>query len=256
MGSMPYYQVPVGGVVKMPGGSFGTGKGGIQKAPPDVAKGVLAKNPRDENIIPRLPKFGDISGKVASTIRVEKPIIVKIQNPPVTGVAERKGSKALDDELRTTRVMGKRPPAPVPTDSNGGQPPRVDRGGRKLPDTGAVGRPVKLPDSNTSPVKTVPKSEEPPKREIPKINMPRNDPPKRSVEPRIDPPKREEPRYTPPPKQDQPRYEPPKREEPKPPPPPKQEQPRNDPPKREEPRPQPKPDSKPDTGKSKKDGKR
>ena len=271
MDNMPYYRVPMGGVVTIPGGSFGTGKGDIRKAPPEIAKGILAKDPEDINTIPRLPRLGDISNKIGGTIRVEKPIRPRLETKVPTGATERKIGKPVDDELRTTRVLGKRPP-PVQSDPSSSQSPRVDQGGMKLPDTGAVGRPVKLPDSNTLPVRTVPRSSDGPKGEMPKMDLPRNDTPRKSVEPRIDPPrrpveprtdpppradppKREEPKYTPPPKQEQPRYEPPRREEPRQPPPPKQEQPRNDPPKREEPpaRPQPKVESKPDTGR-KKDG--
>ncbi|MEP6850612.1 MAG: DUF6600 domain-containing protein [Acidobacteriota bacterium] len=243
MGSMPFYQVPLGGVVTTPGSSFGTGKGDIRKAPPEVAKGVLEKNPDDDKTIPRLPKFGDISGKVGGTIRVEKPILARLETKPSMGATERKQGKPLDDDLRSTRVLGKRPPPPAQPDPGTGQPPRVDRGGKKLPDTGAVGRPVKLPDSDTSPVRSIPKVDDSDgsKGETPKAQTPRDDTPRRSVEPRIERPKREEPKYSPPPNQAQPRNDPPKREEPRYTQPPRQEQPRNEPPKQEQPKSSPPP---------------
>jgi hypothetical protein len=249
-------QVPSSGVVTMPTGTFGTGPGTVSRAETTMAKGVLAKVPDDPNTIPRLPKYEDISNRVGRTIRVERPIQPRIDTRS-TGTEVRKPGSALDSDLRTTRITGRRQPAVTPVPETR-QPPQIDREGKKLPDTGSVGRPVSQPDSQPAPVKTIPRTNSETKTETPERQVPKYEAPRRSVEPRVDQPKREEPkreepRYTAP-KQEQPRYEAPKREEPRSSPPPQREQPRNDTPKQQPPpqRSQPS-ESKPDTTR-KKDG--
>jgi hypothetical protein len=278
MKGMPYYHVPVGGVVTVPGSSFGTGRGDIKKAPPEIAKGILQRNPGDENMIPRLPKIGDVSSRVGGRIKIEKPVVISADKTIATGAIERKGSSPLDDELRITRVLDKRlPVSNTPGDRRGS---RMEKGGTGMRDTGAVGRPV-TPPADSVPTKSIPRSRDtagdqnPPNREEPRYEPPskaveprqdppvkgepRYNPPSKSVEPRNDPPKREEPRYNPPSKSVEPRNDPPKQEQPRYEPPPRQEQPRKDPPPRQEqpksepPRSQPDSKPSPDTSR-KKDG--
>ncbi|MGH9821225.1 MAG: DUF6600 domain-containing protein, partial [Pyrinomonadaceae bacterium] len=194
---MPYYHVPPGGVVTTPGGTFGTGRGQIRKAPPEIAKGVLEKNPDDEKTVPRLPKIGEISDRMAGRIKIEKPIERIRDKTVVTGAVERKTSNPLDDELRITRVMDKRPPAQPKTDDQRGR--RVDKGGTVMRDTGAVGRPVMPPSGDSGPAKSVPRNRDIPRSDPSTGNGGQDEPkrsvPSKSVEPRNDPPKREEPRY-------------------------------------------------------------
>lgn len=248
MTGMPYYNVPVGGVVTSPGGSFGTGRGDVRKAPSEVAKAVLEKDPSDEKTMPRLPKFEDVSSKIGGRVKVEKPVILPGDKVASTGVIERKGSRPLDDELRITRVTDRRPPA-----QNRPADPATDKSGKAVRDTGAVGRPVTAPRNESEPVKSIPRERTTPSKESPSGVTPPSEAPRRSVEPRQSSPK-DEPRYTPPPTRSvEPRNDPPKREEPRYTPPPKQDTPKSDPPKSDTPRSQPKEDSKPapDSGRKK-----
>ena len=206
---MPYYHVPVRGVVTTPGNTFGTGSGQIKKATPAIAKGVLEKNPRDQRTVPRLPKIGDISDRIGGRVKVEKPITSIRQKEIVTGVVARKTTSPLDGELRT-RVRDNRPPAQPKPDEQRGR--GMVKGGMMLRDTGAVGRPVTSPPTNSGPGKSIPRSRETGGQDQPVKGEPRYNPPTRTVEQR-----REEPRYNPPPpsKSVEPRSSPPKQEQPK-----------------------------------------
>jgi hypothetical protein len=178
------------------------------------------------------------------------------------GVAERKNPGPVDDELRNIRILGGRQPVQKSPEANPGNVDRMERGGARLRETGAVQRPsVREVKPADKPVKTIPRyvprpddSEksgeqiEPPRKSVmPRIeprkdDQPRYEPPRRSVEPRIEQPKREDPkreeprRIEPPqktiprsePRQEQPKQEQPKQEQPK-------SQPRQDPPKIEKP---------------------
>ena len=269
MKRMPFYNVPVGGVVAVNASDFGSGRRGFKTPPADVAKIVLSKDPDDANSIPRLPKFEEVVSGGGKELRPETAPTKPVDNLRI-GAIERKNHGPVDDELRNTRIRGGRQPVQKEAENS----PTVDqmqRGGARLRQTGAVERPVQPQvEAPEQPVKTIPRFErkpeetkpaepsvEQPRRGVmPRIerpkadDQPRNEPPRKSIPsrietPRSEEPKREQPKYEPPPQREPPRSEPPAKGDD---PPPKQEQP-----KQREDKPQP---VKPTIIERKKDGRK
>lgn len=236
----PLASVPPGGVVTVPTEEFGRGRSGIRRAPLDVAKNVLSKEPETNQNPPILPKIDEVSSRITKEIRAEMPPSFQIDDKVRTGAAERKAGGPLDEDLRKSRIFGNRTPLPI-TNSEQAETKTVVRESQEPRSTGAVSRPVKLRDE--TPVTQTPPSVQP------RVQERKYDPPPKQEEPKYEPrPRMEPPRYEPPPKSETPRYEPPpKREDP----PPRKSDP---PPAKSEPRPE-KPSPPSDkSGGNKKDG--
>jgi hypothetical protein len=211
-------EIPPGGVITVGSDDFGTRTKGGRTASLSVAKHVLAQTP-DDSSSPILPDYTTVSKRITPEITVQTPKTDKIAAATRVGAAPRKTDAALDNELRTTRILGGRPPVSVPPTSDGGQ---GDGAGARDPrKTGAVERPpVRQPPVNEPqpPIRTYP-----PERPPVKVAPP-TDPPIRQVPPAEHPPVREPPVKQPPraepapvrqpPRQDPPKSDPPSKEPP------------------------------------------
>lgn len=241
-GQAPFSVVPPAGVVTVPADEFGLNMKGNRKAPLDVANMVLSKIPDEVKSPPILPTIETVSTKVDRQIRVDKPTIASVE-PVKTGAGDRRMNRPLDEELKTTRILGGRPPLQQKLEIGGSNVPTP--AGTERRKTGAVERPVKTQsETSTPPIYSPPGSQEP-----------KYDPPTRKrEEPRYVPPTKVEPPpvYVPPQRQEPPKYEPPTRQEtPRYEPPPKRDDP---PPQKSEPKQENKPSPPPDNGGRKKDG--
>lgn len=248
-------QVPAAGVVTVATSDFGTTKGGIRTAPLAIANASLAAATSDDRA-PVLPAYSPV--KVSPEIVTTRPKLDVTKQQAMIGAAPRKTSAPLDNELRTTKVFGGRPPLvinnPNPSNDTGGVksvPGSASEPIREPRKTGAVERPpvVKQQPEN-EPVRQAPTTRAPDTRQSEPVKTPRNDPPadtntrtprneqqpvKQAPPTRSDP----EPVRQPPPRNDPP----PTRSEPT-----KQAPPKSDlPPTKSEP-------AKPDPGSKKKDG--
>ena len=217
----PLGSVPPTGVVTVKADEFGRMRKGNMTPPLSVATTILSTVPDDGRTGPKLPSIKEIKGPLSNDIRSEKPRIITGNAPVQTGATVRTTDKPLDNELRTTRVFGGRPPLSTQKDT-----PKVNNDTpivRTPRDTGAVDR---QPTVKPSP----PTVSQPTERVKP---PPVYNPPTRTETPKPVPPtsRPETPRYTPAPRQDTPRNAPPPRQEtPKPTPPPTRQPPRSDPP--------------------------
>jgi hypothetical protein len=236
----PLSSVPPGGVVTVPADQWGKKIGVIQKAPLEVAKTVLSKDPEGTQTPPILPPYEQVKTKIDKEIRVETPPIIQRETAVKTGAVERKSDQPLDDVLRKSRMLGDREPLVIQNPAPAGTKPSApDPGGPRR--TGAVVRPEVKPRDET------PAAETPPYVPPSRTNDRKYEPPTQKQEqPRYEP-RRETPRYDPP-KTESPRYDPPKSQPPVYSPPTKREDP---PPSKSEPKPD-KPSSPPLGGDSKK----
>lgn len=231
--------IPTSGVVSTTKDEFGTIAKGTRRPPLAVATAVIAQA-ADPVRVPALPSYQDVTRKMTRDIRTATPSIASSDAPVRTGAGTRKTTAPLDDELRTTKVFGGRPPLTnVPETGGTRTTPTTTPETRK---TGAVERPpvvvrqdndppVRQAPAYTPPVKTRDESQNDP------VRVPRYDPPPRDEAPpvRQQPP----PRYDPPPVRQQP---PPTKSDP--------------PPTKSEPKPESKPTRSPDSvvDSKKKDG--
>ncbi|MBP6005003.1 MAG: FecR domain-containing protein [Pyrinomonadaceae bacterium] len=220
----PFQTVPPTGVVTVNADQFGRIRKGNQMPPLAVANAVLSTVPNDQTGV-KLPTIKEIKGPLSTGIKAEQPSMIKTQSPVRTGATVRNTDKPLDNDLRTTRVFGGRPPMTTRPDV---PPANVESPTVRTPrDTGVIVRPPTVKtEVPTAPMTKTPKPTSPPAETSrpPEMTKPT---------PRYDPPVRETPRYNPPPpRQDTPRSDPP----------PTRQPPKSDPPAA---KPAPKPDSKP-----------
>ncbi len=243
----PLGSVPPTGVVTVNSEEFGRNRKGNRTPPLSVANEVLSSVP-NERMGTKLPMIKDIRGPMSPDIIAERPTTVKINNPIKTGAMVRTTDKALDSDLRTTRVFGGRPTVIARPENS--PPSNTDTPIVRTPrSTGVIDRPPTVKTEVTTP----PIRQSPKQNESSDVTTKSSEPVR--PRPRVDTPVRETPRYNPPsPRQETPRYDPPVKGTPRyNPPPPRQDTPRNDPapprqPPKSEPPPtksQPKPDSKP-----------
>ena len=235
--------VPTSGVVSLPTDDFGVRFKGVRTAPLALATTMLTK-PLDQVTVPRLPNASAI--KTTRDMAATKPRIDTAPLQANVGAAPRKTAAPLDNELRTTKVFGGRPPVTEPVNLSPVREP-VNTGSTPEPrKTGAVERPI----VTKQPVENAPIRQTPTKvRETPPQDAPI----------RQAPPVKETPRYDPPPvKQETPRYDPPVRQTPPPKsdPPPTRSEPTKQapPPTKSDPPPSKSEPAKPDPGTRKKDG--
>lgn len=220
----PLQNIPPTGVVTATKDEFGRGRGTFGRPPLATAKEVLSKVPTDGETPPILPTYSEAKKTMSPTITVQKPVFGGPLTKGRTGATPRTDDAPLDNRLKTTRILGNRPPLQINT---GQGDVRVKPTDAEKPKTGAVERPI-----NRTPPLIVPRTDVP--KEPPAETKPRPVP----VVPQQ--PKRDpvNPTPTPKPRDETPRYEPPRRVEP----PMRREVPRYEPPpKREEPRPSPPP---------------
>lgn len=265
MTTPPLQNIPPTGVVTVGKDEFGTGRTVYRRPPLATAREVLSKPPVETETPPILPQYEEVSKKMGREVRAVRP--VRTVETPVakTGAAARSDNTPLDNRLRTTRMLGNRPPLEINTPQGDVKTAPAGR-----PRTGAVERPVtQTPPLIVRPesVETKQRVERPvenKQREVPSFPQqntrreiertvpapqPREEP--RRVDPprRVEPPlQRTEPRYEPPPRRSEP---PPQRSEP-----PKQRDtaPRNDPPKSDPPPKSERPSRDPAPVERKKDG--
>ncbi len=251
--------LPPSAVVSTPREEFGTGIKGPRRPPLSVANAVLAETSAEGTAPPALPAYSEIKRNIGTDIRTSSPRVRSGESEVTIGAAPRNSGGSLDNELRTTKIFGGRPPVTVINETDGINP--VENGTPGKRKTGAVDRPLIVREKGeNAPVKEAPVYTPPIRNDDEPGNQPVK-PPRYENTPRPQPPPvKEQPRYEttprpqPPPVKEQPRYE----NTPRPQPPPVKEQPRNEPRPRQEPSPpksEPKPDTKPaeDSGR-KKDG--
>jgi len=227
-------RIPPGGVVGLDTKDFGTKKV-PRELSPQVIKAVLDK-PLDVADLQELPTRADVVRKFDAGIRAERPKVEPAVVRADIGAAKRKSDVPLDNELRTTRVFGGRPPQKVP-----------DEPVRSIP----TGDPVKQPRDTGAVVRTPPTVTRVPKetRLEPKTDdTPVREPVRAAPKERTSPPPVREPTRQPPPSYDPPVKETPRpvRETPRESPPVKQA-----PPQKSEPKAEPKAEPKPDTSRKK-----
>lgn len=244
MTTPPLQNIPPTGVVTVGKSEFGTGRTVYQRPPLATARQVLSKPPVETETPPILPPYNEVSKKMGREVRAERTVRTAAVPVAKTGATTRTDNAPLDNRLRTTRMLGNRPPLQINTPQGDIKTAPADTPGR--PRTGAVERPINQspplivrPESGETkqrverPAETKQREtqtfpQQTTRREVertvpapkPREETPRVDPPRR-----IEPPlQRTEPRYEPPPRRSEPppqRSEPPKERAPAP---------RNDPP--------------------------
>jgi hypothetical protein len=250
MTTPPLQNIPPTGVVTVGKDEFGTGRGVNRRPPLATAREVLSKPPVETETPPILPQYEEVSKKMGREVRAERP--VRPAETPVakTGATTRTDNAPLDNRLRTTRMLGNRPPLEINTPQGDVKTAPVGTPGR--PRTGAVDRPVNqsppliIRPENGETKQRVERPVENKRRDVPSFpqQAPRRDaertapvPQPREEPQRVDPPRRaqpplqrSEPRYDPPVRRSEPpqRSEPPKERAPAP---------RNDPPRKSDPPP-------------------
>lgn len=202
----PFESVPATGVVSLPMEQFGGSTRTIKVTPIGTATAVLAQTPDDRRTTPFLPTYSETKSTRRLDIVADKPRIANVETFK-TGATSRLNDAPLDQELRTTRVFGGRPPVTiksVPSDL------KIDTERTGIPvKTGAVDRPPRVTtnpnaDDVRKPVKPettvretdvrqVPRDIKPPKQETPRYEPPPREAPTRSVQP---PTRTETPRPT------------------------------------------------------------
>jgi hypothetical protein len=189
-------EIPPKGVVTVTAEDFGTRiKGGVRTAPPNIAKAVLVKQP-DYTAASILPDYSAVRPKISRDLIVTKPSSDLVAASTTVGAAPRKDDAPLDDDLRSKRIRGGRPPGPHPA-----RPGAVERPPVKVlqqPD----GPPVRQPQADP------PLKPDPP--QMPPVKAsPRTDPPVRQMPPSYSPPVKQPPRVDTTPTRQPPRQEPP-----------------------------------------------
>ena len=195
--------VPPGGVVTVGVNSFGTGVKSVRTAPLNVAKAVLAQSPDYSNaeVLPDHSAVSKRAGREIVAEQTRKDLITASAN---VGAAKRTSDAPLDNDLRTTRILGGRIPVPD-AGITGGE--KVDDSAAREPrKTGAIERPpIKTVQLPAIPPTTVDPPERPPVKE-----RQRTDPPVRQEPPSYQPPRPESPpAKQPPARQDPPKSDPP-----------------------------------------------
>lgn len=132
----PSQIVPTTGVVSMPTEQFGRVRS-LKIAPLATAERVLAQIPDDRRTAPILPVYRDVRSGAGRDIAADKPRLTAVL--PSTGAAPRDTNGPLDRELRTTRILGGRPPV-TPAISKD-QELRITENPGNTVRTGAVERP-------------------------------------------------------------------------------------------------------------------
>jgi hypothetical protein len=209
--------VPPGGVVTIASNDFGKRTGGIRTAPPGVAKTILMKRSDDTGEISQLPDRSNRGRKVNSDFDAERPKVDPAVVQARVGASKRNADAPLDEELRTTRIFGGRPPQKIAV-----EPVTTDRTVSEPRKTGAVERKsiVRMTDTEPREIRQQPKRiETQPEGETPRSvraspkEMPRGETPETVVQPRREMPDRKPvERPTSPPVKESPRYDPPARQ--------------------------------------------
>ncbi len=219
--------VPPSAVVAEATDKFGTGVKGRKVPPLSIAKLALSTS-ADEGNSPVLPEYSAVNKRISGEIAVRTPRTATSAERVTVGAAPRTTDTPLDNELRTKRILGGRPPLTttstggVKTDSDTAPEPRS---------TGAVGRPpVRQPPVTSPPTRDPVKtgSEVKPTRIVPSV---------RTVTPQSDPAPVRQPPVTAPPVRQPPRTDPPTRQPPRSDPAPVKQRP----PTKNEPKPETKP---------------
>ncbi|MEQ1604020.1 MAG: DUF6600 domain-containing protein [Pyrinomonadaceae bacterium] len=182
--------VPTTGVVTVETKDFGNRNAHAKTAPPGIAKTILTKDP-GTGTATDLPTYKE--RRRSLDIATERPKVDPVVMQTRVGAAPRKSDAPMDEELRTKRIFGGRPPQRTLETEPYVRPAEPRK-------TGAVERPPVV--TKIDPVRMPPETE--------------------SEKPRRTPPVRETPVYTPPPTKETPRYTPPPRETPRSSDPPKQ----------------------------------
>lgn len=201
--------VPPTGVVGVGRKEFGAGTRAVRSMPPTVAKDVLTKSEDTGLTGVSVP---DRRTRQISPLAAERPKIDEAVRQIRTGAAPRDTEKALDEELRRTKIFGGRPPRTPPViTGDPGEPVRASdpvRSGEPRK-TGIIDRPVRQTDpikvegdtrqtdpvkEDSAPAREKPRRIESPVRDQPPVYTPPA--PERTRETREI---RETPRYDPPP---------------------------------------------------------
>ncbi len=241
----PSAVVPPTGVVSVPTDEFGRSRS-MQVPPLATANQVLSLAPDAGRSEPILPVYRDVRNNAGREIVAETPRVASVV--PVTGAAARERDEPLDPQLKTTRVLGGRPPVTMKTGrddiirtESGGDTVRtgaVDRPPRPMPVTRVdeAGRPVTRSEEvrrDTYTNRDKPPSNTPPRQEPPRREPPRQEPPRvEAPRPKLDTTRNEKP-------------EPPRRTE---------QPPRSEAPRKPESKPEPKPSNGEPRTERKKDG--
>jgi hypothetical protein len=248
----PLSDVPPGAVVEVSASDFGTTKKGIRQAPLAAATAILSKVPEDQPAAP-LPTISDVRNKLGRDIRSAAPPLAASVPEIKVGAAVRPQDAPLDSELREKRIFGGRPPlqptddsvktgqgaGPRPTGAVGRPEVKSEDGQAPGPVRPPRGRPIEQPGNGTKdndgPIFQNPRpTYQPPVKEEPRYDVPRNEGPRPRPQPRFDPPPVKEPSPPEPRPQPQPRFENPR---PTYEPPPPRPQPQPDPPRKADPPP-------------------
>ena len=232
----PLGSVPPTGVVTVPTTEFGRMTKGNRTAPLSVANSVLSRTPTTRETSPVLPTYSDVRGRGGRDITTDRPANVSVGSTARTGATDRRNDAPLDNQLRTTRIFGGRPPLATPTPTS-----TTDTTGPTTRRTGAVERPPTV-DTGSNTVRQPGRTVNDDTRRAPE-SRPTYTPPTTRSDPPSSDRQRPTPRYEPPTNRSEPpvNRQPPVRNDPPPtnrqPPPP-----RNDPPPT---RSEPKTDKKP-----------
>jgi len=184
-------EIPPGAVVAVTADDFGK-RNTARTAQLKTAKEVLALTP-DYTAKPVLPERSAVIKRGGSEIVVERPRSDVIAASTKVGAARRSSAIPLDNELRSTRMLGGRTPIADPPGTDG------DPVNPEPRNTGAVERqPARVRDSGAP-------------RMPPLIRQPTVDPPTRQVSPTYVPPVRQTPRSEPAPSRQPPTREVPPR---------------------------------------------
>lgn len=206
----PIEIVPPTGVITVKPDRFGIKNNGATVMDATLAKSLLTRIPDIKQTAPILPEYAQIKGSLGAEIKTVRPPLAVKADTVKTGATVRNGDAPLDNELRTTRNFGGRPPVKTaePVRTDGGAQPTTTR------QTGAVDRTT---ERTSQPVK-----------QAPTYNPPTYTPPTRTETVRE--PIKQAPVYNPPTRQREPEpvRQPPVRNDPPP---------RNDPPRQREPEP-------------------
>ncbi len=210
----PIAQVPPIAVITVPPDKFGAKQNSAATANNTIAQAVLKRMPRASESAPVLPDVTRDRAVLNRSVRVKNPPLAVKADEIRTGATSRTPGASLDEQLRTTRMMGGRAPA-----ATGGTLPSAT-----TRNTGAVVRePVR-----TTPIRQPQMTQREPVRTTPTYTPPSNTQrePVRTKTPYIPPPNtqrepvRTTPTYTPPrntqrePVRQAPTYSPPAQREP------------------------------------------
>ncbi|MEP6787347.1 MAG: DUF6600 domain-containing protein [Acidobacteriota bacterium] len=229
-------EVPPGGVVAVKANEFGKRSGANARVRADIAKSVLSRK-TDDGKLPTLPVYSEQRKRIGRDTITNRQTVETVALQKKVGADIRKRNTPLDNELRTTRVLGGRQPRRVESDpvvikpeTGGSFEPRRTGVVDRLPADKRVDTDKPADQNQVRVQKDTPRGDPSKVRR----DSPRFEPPIRQDTPPNDPPKvrKDSPRFEPPTGQETPN-DPPKvrRDSPRMEPPVKQETPRNDPPK-------------------------